>query len=380
MARAPTHSPTSQEPPSGRDQFAAFERIFQSPRLFGSGAIVKNYLRLPAEHVLPMTIPHGIDTYINAVDLDLMSPEPLYLAMRADISERMSKIKQTILFPHPWFLMDEMEPAGSAGTLFVAPPPSIEGFEQMYQEIERRHYPKPWGILLKDRGLEAGDFDWWGQKGFAAHSAGSIYEPAFFYNLRKIFSRYELIASPNMSSAVVFAAALGKRATAIPDVNIELLDVAGWRESMHLADPGGRVRQTWMNLLSEDVAVAQQQARDLMGYRYLDSPEGLRERYLEAVARLDRKVYLHPLRNRLANSVATRLISSGVAVDRLFPHPASKLASLLLRPFRRNRLTVVRGSDFAHFGIAGTPRPLEVMELPAAQLGAKPQAGGAVRR
>lgn len=354
--------------------------VFASARLFGADHIVRKHLGLPADHVLPLTIPHGVDTYINRGDLDLHTYEPLYLALRPDIAERVSKHKRTILFPHPWLMMDPIESGPEPhGTLIVSPPPSEEAFERTYAKILEGDYPKPWGILLKDRGLSAADVEWWKQRGFEPHSAGPIHDGRFYYKLREIIARYGEVASPNMSSAVVFSAQMGKRVSAVPDVILELVEVPHVLEFQDFDDASGTIKRVWSNLVSGDVAVAMDQAHELLGAPYLDTPEKLREKYLGAVADLDRDLHLHPVRGRRMQALLSAAIRRGVPLHRLYPDPATKVKLRLTSIFRRDLMAVVRGSDFAHYGIAGSSGRLSIRILPRTKIAGVAQPGYSVR-
>jgi hypothetical protein len=170
------------------------QKAYISQKYYGCGRILKNCLQLPDEGPLPLTIAHGIDFYAypSPLAIDILGYEPLYLALREDIAERAAKYKRVIKFPHPWLLIiEEAKHIQGRGTLFIAPPPSEKHFERMHRRIQEGSYPKPWGILLKDRGLIQSDFDWWAAHGFAVHTAGSVWDQNFLYQLRDIIKNYE---------------------------------------------------------------------------------------------------------------------------------------------------------------------------------------------
>ena len=353
--------------------------LFQSARAYGSDVIIRRHLGLPDDEVLPLTIPHGVDTYMLWGALDVATFEPLYLAWREDIAARAARFKAVLRFPHPWLLMtpDDATPDAD-GTLFLSPPPSETGFESLWTAMQRGDYPKPWGVLVKARGATPTDFEWWQARGVAAHTAGPATDPQFYYNLRRAFAPYGNVASVNMSSAVVFAAAAGKRVAAVPDVSLELLDIETWTEIVDLDDIDGRIRQGWSRLLSADAAISLAQAREFLGYRFLDSADRLAERYRRAVASLRSPIHLHPLGPESSRLLA-RAIAAGFPAHRLFPNPARRLRGLLRRTIGKERLCVITGSDFAHYRIAGTSGPLDVRLALSTQLGASAQPGSAVR-
>lgn len=331
--------------------------------------------------MLPLTIPHGVDFYHLRRDLDVDCHEPIYLAVREDIAERVANTKQVLRFPHPWLLAIQSHVrSNGAGTLFLAPPPSEHDFQLLYDAIPSGDYAKPWGVLIKEREAKAGDFEWWSARGFTTHSAGKIADQNFYQNLKEIISRYELVASPNMSSALIFAVAMGKKVQAIPDIELMQLDVYSIEKYAVLEGVEvEKVRHVWTQLLSNDQAAAINQARELLGYQYMDSPERLRERFIAATNSVTMPVHLSPMKDGLLYMLCIHLIHSGIPVQKLFPNPFRKLIEKILALFGLNRLSVLYGSDFSHYGIAGSAGSLEVRAAFAFQLGASAKPGLSVR-
>lgn len=363
----------------GDDQWGRYRRVYKSASLYGADRIIASYLGLPVGEALPLTVPHGVDVYMNTFDLDLDTPEPIYLAWREDIARRVSATKTVLMFPHPWLLMRPAESAPEpAGTLLIAPPPSVDVFERFVRAIVESDLPRPWSVLLKDRGLTAADVEWWRSRGVATRTAGPIDHPEFYYNLRDALLGSAVIASANMSSAVVFGVAAGCRAVAIPDVQLRVLDLPQENAGLNLRDPDGLVRQTWGRLLAGDPDVALAQADELLGRRFLDTPERLRARYEQALSAADRRLHLPPLRG-VARRSAETLIGWGLPLHRAFPNPLGKVRARVERVLNRDRLAVITGSDFSHFGVAGSSGPLRVDILRRSTLGQGAQPGFAAR-
>src|ERR1039457_4307263 len=110
--------------------------IFASAASCGCDEIIISTLRLNKEMSLPITIPHGVDFHHLMTDLDIHCHEPIYMAFRDDIAERVAKFKAVLKFPHPWLLIiSEQKIQKGQGTLFVAPPPSLRNFEAMKSKI-----------------------------------------------------------------------------------------------------------------------------------------------------------------------------------------------------------------------------------------------------
>lgn len=355
--------------------------IYPSPKLYGCDEILKTYLDLPVDQYLPITIPHGIDFYNQNVPVDIHCHEPLYMAFNDYIADRASRYKSVLMFPHMWlFIIQKHKQIVGEGTLFIAPPPSKKDFERMLDKIDQGDYPKPWGVLIKDRGVRAEDFKWWVSRGFSVHTAGTISGKHFYYRLRDIFSKYSYVASPNMSGAVVFAVAMGRKAFSIPDVQ---LDVASSVYSSYSIPCGRRERviDTWQTLLSCDVLSASSQANELLGAKYIDTPENLRVKLMEAIkSTSNRPLHLFPLREGKLYELIIWLVKKGIPAHRLFPNPLKKLFSRIAGIVRLNRLNVTSGSDFAHHGIVGSSGPLKVQKGFAFQFGKGAAPGQPVRR
>jgi hypothetical protein len=355
--------------------------IFSSAASYGCDEIIRSKLGLKGDWPLPITIPHGIDFHHLKVDLDLHCHEPIYIAFRDDIADRVAKVKAVLKFPHPWLLIvSEEKSQRGLGTLFITPPPSLKNYEAMWPSILEGDFPKPWGVLIKERGAQREHFLWWESKGFAAHSAGKISEKQFFYALRDIFAKYEYVASPNMSSAVIFAVAMNRCARALPNVRVEYIDAGNWVDLAVLDDRDGKIAEVWRALLSDDLKLARSQAEHLLGAAYMGKPEELRARLLKAVeAVADRPVHLFPIRNRLLYKICIWLMAKNIPLHKLFPNPVRKIANRALEHLRLNRLTICSGSDFSHYDIAGDHATLQFRKVFAFRLGKGAMPGQAVR-
>ena len=183
--------------------------------MYGSGSIIKNYLKLDKDFVLPITIPHGVNPIIaaNIVIQDLHNHEPIYMAFTKQMNEKVKKIKKTISFPHPWlFLIDNLVNTKSSGTLFIAPANFRDNYECLYNKIlQHDQFVKPHAVLVKKRDSSKEVVKWWAKKNIKVETAGNVFDIYFYKNLLEIFLKYSFIATPYMSSAAIFAAAIKKK-------------------------------------------------------------------------------------------------------------------------------------------------------------------------
>jgi hypothetical protein len=66
-------------------------------------------------------------------------------------------------------------------------------------------------------------------------------------------------------------------------------------------------------------------------------------------------------------------------VQKFFPNPISKVISGLAKLLGFNRLSVIVGSDFAHYGIGGNCKKFEIKKVFVFQLGRSVEPGQALR-
>ena len=349
--------------------------------MYGCDKIIKNELEFKDNFILPITIPHGIDFHQSKQDIDLHCHEPVYMAFRDDIAERVAKFKTVLKFPHPWLLIISLHKLQNGkGTLFIAPPPSQKNFESMLLAIKSSEHPKPWGVLMKDRDLKQEDFQWWNMRGFITHCAGSTSDEMFFYKLRDIFSKYESVASPNMSSAVIFAVAMNRVATVLPNILIETFDDFNCNELNVYDDTDGKIATVWNKLLSNSLSVARKQAEDLLGMKYLDDTQELRRRLVDVIAiTKERPVHLFPLKNRLLYKFFIWLIKKNFPIQKIFPNPFSKIVSKLMSLIHLQRFSIIKGSDFSHYGVSGDKGKIKIKKIYAFSLFKKAKSGNAIR-
>jgi hypothetical protein len=361
--------------------YASSIKLRKSPLTKGFDAIIARYLGLDAGATLPITIPHGVSV-CNGYAMEVHSPEPLYIGLNEHFAACAAPIKPVIRFPHPWlFVITDVPARQSDGTLFIAPPALEPTFDLMARQIERGDYPKPWGVLIKERHSDQSAFEWWSRRGFRVHSAGMLGDDDHLFRLRDIFALYGSVASPYMSSAVIFAVAMGCRAYAVPDVPLAALDVSGRDRLPDMRGPDPEVRRQWENLISDNAETAREQAEHLLGKQFWDEPAALRRRLSDAIAAVaERPLHLFPLRaGGIPYRVCVALAKRGVPIAALFPDPVGKLVRTVARLCRLNRFTITAGSDFAHHGVVGTTGPLKFSTVYAFQLTRTAKLGDAVK-
>ena len=132
-------------------------------------------------------------------------------------------------------------------------------------------------------------------------------------------------------------------------------------------------------MLSHDQELALKQARELLGYQYLESPEKLRMKLSAAIQNIKQPVNLKPLKDGGVYRFFISLIRLGIPIQKLFPHPFLKIKEYLFSFFKLNQLTVVYGSDFSHYRVSRSSGLLKFKKVFAFQLGASAKSGLSVR-
>lgn len=355
-------------------------RLYRTAQLYGSGHLVRRHLELGGDEPVPLVIPHGVDTEVSQLPMDIADLAPVYLAWQERVARRAEAYKPVLRFPHPFlFIIPEHPEPGGEGTLFLSPPPSAQAFESLYTAIMKGDYPRPWAILVKERRVRNDDFKWWQARGFATHTAGDMFNQTFYYNLRDSITPYSVVATPNISSAAIFSLAMGKRVVPVPDVELTVVVTAPVDKVLDLEDSEGEIRRIWLNLFSEDAQVARRQALELLGQPFMASPRELRERYYKAIAHAKAPLYIDGVTSPAVVRVCGAIVAAGIPLHKAIPHPMRTLGKKLCYLAGINPLDVLRGSELGHYAIAGVPKPYLLCRYQARELGKHVQPGDALR-
>lgn len=358
-----------------------FAKYYSGARFAGADVIIRRFLDLPDDFVLPITVPHGVDTHALSKLLDLERIEPIYLATREDIARTAAATKPALRFPDPWLMLPPtLERHRPHGTLFVAPPSSKANNEAFYQAVCRVDLPKPWKISLKHRGLDQGDADWWRERGFDPQSAGAVESPDFFVNQRQMICESEMLCISYPTSMAVFAAQLGRRVIAVPEVEMLFIGDEVSLPYYNLKDRGP-AQSTWKALLSEDKAVAKREALELLGTRFMAKPDELRGRLFEVIRSLKEPIHLSGRVSGTSHRLITAALRQGFPAHKLLPNPVAAGIRKVRHQLRLDRLYLIRARLFAHYGIMGDPEDsLEIEGRWSFDLGGRPGLGDGPKR
>jgi hypothetical protein len=245
------------------------------------------------------------------------------------------------------------------GTLFIAPTPGYDNFEQLYNGIQAQDFAEPWGVLLKDRGLIKEDFEWWKARGFRTHCLGDYTNPNYFQDLEKILTKYDEVATAHFSSAAIFGASLARRVRIITNVCMRFnyyLDFGQGDFLNFKEDKYGNLKSTWTKLTSSDLNLAQETALQLLGSEYMGSREELKKRYLDAVSKITKPLHLYPLGESFLYRFFLKIIEFGIPIYKIYPSPVRKLMTRLISAIGFQSFIYVVSADFHDYEIVGNKK------------------------
>ena len=228
----------------------------------GAASILRAYLGLSADEVVPLSISHGIDYGHCAGAMDLGNVEPIHWSYNHTIHDRARTMKPSALVPHPWLLLEKLQPlTGGRGLLVIGPPPGPENDTKLLEALRRRGIHEA-TILIKCRGHWRPSIDFWNQAGYSTTSAGERAED-FYQSLFRILSQFEVIISGTFSSAVIFAAALGKPITLVHEYRCRFFDTLDYTGRVDFSSETSRalVRK----VASDDASAVTAECRAILG-------------------------------------------------------------------------------------------------------------------
>jgi hypothetical protein len=261
------------------DRISPFAPLFRSSP--GGKAILRQYLGLEPDTVLPLSLSHGVDFGHEPAPQDYLASEPLHWCYNEDILARTGPAKPGVPLPHPWLMVsrllaDELPARQEGRALIVGPPPSRSNDAALRDALERAGLRAD-AILVKKRGATAfhESMAFWQDLGVESVSAGAGDE-GHYSRLATILARYERVILPVFSSVGVFAAALGCQI-------VTLTDYWHCSYSPHFLDLDRIARsptaRAFVRLFVDGDRVAQQRAAaEFLGEPFMAPPEELRAR------------------------------------------------------------------------------------------------------
>lgn len=180
----------------------------------GASTIVKEYLGINYGHALPFSLAHGVQPMGSEFAQDLLQPEPIHWSYNTFIYQAAKHVKESVLLPHPWILLDKLKQkqSSNAGALLIGPPPSKANDEALYKLICTHKLPA--SILIKPRGpYVQKSMNYWKDKGVKPVACGN------YSDLYDVLLSHQTVIASYPTSAIFFASSIGCSIELIKDFN-----------------------------------------------------------------------------------------------------------------------------------------------------------------
>ena len=315
-------------------QLLRYAALYRAAKQLCADQVLRDYLGLPDDFVLPLTVAHGVDFGQTVGAMDVRSPEPIYWACNPSQMRKAERVKPSLLMPHPFLLAaaQQVVPAGK-GTLVIGPPPGPAHDCALREQL--RGQEREATILVKPKQGYEKSLTYWRSEGFVAETLGSA-GTISYTTMASTLGRYARIVSPTFSSAIFFAAALGKRIDLLSGFKLRAWETVDIEASF--AWESAEARAIASVFLSDNQRLKQRVARELLGERVVMSPERLRLDLESKLENLNQPFHLSdpwpgPLRT-IAQRLALKLNRPGL----LSP-------STLVRQIRPSTIVIMQELD-----------------------------------
>jgi hypothetical protein len=308
------------------EALARFAALYARGHAFASGAaaILNDWAGRPAGAPVPLSLSHGVDFGHCFAPMDADSLEPAHWCYTERMQARAAPIKPTVLLPHPWLLLARDPAPPGAGTLVIGPPPGPANDRALLAHL-RAAGIGPATLLVKQVGAHRESARFWQDAGFGvtgvAPRGGQLYAA-----LRERLGEFATVVGVTFSSALVFAAALGREVRLLPGYRYRSHFPGDYFHTVDFASADARAvvetfcagstadtRACALRLLGADLAVTPEQARarldaavaslteGLHGLRH--APAWLRRALFAAAGALDRPALARLDRRTLAKAL-----------------------------------------------------------------------------
>ncbi|MBX3205825.1 MAG: hypothetical protein KF764_12200 [Labilithrix sp.] len=317
-------------------QLMRFESLYKHSQYMGAATILRGFLGLSDDVSMPLSLSHGVDCgqYRNALDVETI--EPLHWSYNQDIHDTASRVKPSVMAPHPWAIVaQQREASPGRGVLLVGPPPSPENDETLYKLIARESL-SDWTVLVKARGEFQGSMRYWNARGLRTITARGA-DGSFYERLYTILSGYRTVVGCSFSSALLFAAAIGKEVVLLRDYRWEIYEASNFLSEVWLESPRARkIVRVFADGTDQEKSDA---SRDLLGFGMLGQREQIGRVLRASVEELERPFHCHadnPVPYKVREVLTVMLKKQG-----FLRYSSSELLALL----KRKQVCVLQMND-----------------------------------
>lgn len=253
----------------------------------GVNHIFNEYMGFDRKNTVPVGISHGIDFEHCYSPMDVYGFEPIHWAYNKRIFEKSKNIKPCLLMAHPWsIVVDKHNLIEGNGTLLIGPPPGVSNDQLLYDKI-KNNITSDWSILIK--GEVEGSMQFWREKGVNPISAGNNNNPKFFYDLFYLLSSYRYIVACTFSSAVIFAASIGKKISFVDGYKYSSYDSAEYLNIVNFESDYSR--SVVSEFINADRMNVSKLAREILGFDMLTQKDRVKCDYFKLLRTIDSPVY-----------------------------------------------------------------------------------------
>lgn len=281
-----------------------YSKLYLSADSMGSSKILRRYLKLADDFPIPMSIAHGVDFQNSNVPLDVGAIEPIHWSTSYSMYDLAKTIKPTLIVPHPWVILKKANGTTSGrGTLVIGPPPGASNDIALYNSLQRSGIHS-YDILLKSRGATGGSRKFWAEKGIQVVTAGSA-DQGFYERLYVLINGYSNIVGCTVSSALFFAASLGKSCSVLEDYQCSFYDVFDYLKQVKFNSLIGKnfVRA----LINEENQITFDIAESLLGAQFIGEEAEIKTRLFDSIEKLTYPVHHTGSRNQLVRNATVKI-------------------------------------------------------------------------
>jgi hypothetical protein len=269
--------------------FKKIDAFYPLAKKMGSDQILRSFLDLDISLPLPLSISHGVDMNHLTEAQDVSSIEPIHWCYNDEIFARASLIKPCIKIPHPWTILADITSSIKVqkSLLIIGPPAGKTNDMNLLTSLKKKGIHGG-DILIKKRGETSKSEDFWKHEGFGIVSAGKS-DSGFYKRLFEIISKYESILSCSMSSALIFAASLGKQCSVVDDFHMVTYELADFANFINFK---GSAARDFLSILDNgSSANLQNFSQNLLGIQYLGSQAIMKDKLITKLNRIENPIH-----------------------------------------------------------------------------------------
>lgn len=283
--------------------------LYWNAHWYGAADILREYLGLAPDYVIPLALPHGVDFgQVHPVQ-DLLAVEPIHWAHNTAIMRAVTPLKPALAIPHPFLLvLMRQKIAAREGTLVVGPPPGPVNDERLLALLHDLE-PQTTTILVKPKNGYQQSMEFWRSHGFRAATL-SDFGPANYDTMARLLNRTSTVIGCTFSSLVVFAAAAGAEVKLLRGYQYDCYDLVEIDSTYEVIDwQSPRASEIVGKFASRPLDEVTALARQILGSDLEFDPASIRAALDAAIRELDEPIYW-----RRTHFRATRIVARELAI------------------------------------------------------------------